>query len=136
MAQAELESKCGIIQHTCNVSCATQVCRQNGGIYAKAAQFASTLLQVPEEFRVELASLTDNYQAMSYDEVQAVVRSETGRSIETLFQTFARDPVAAASLAQVLFSDADMPLSTQAARLMHLLLQHVVPTLPRKLSLC
>lgn len=78
-----------------------QVCRQNGGIYVKAAQFASNLLSVPEEYRAELGALLDDCRPVPLAAVRTLVEAETGRPLEASFAAFSTDAVAAASLAQV-----------------------------------
>lgn len=77
-----------------------QVCRLNGGIYVKAAQFASDLASVPPEYRAALGALTDDCAPMSAAEAAAMVEAETGRSVAASFASFSAAPVAAASLAQ------------------------------------
>ena len=77
------------------------MCRQNGGIYVKAAQFASNLLSVPEEYRAELGTLLDDCRPVPLHEIRALVEAETGRPLEASFASFSPEAVAAASLAQV-----------------------------------
>lgn len=77
------------------------VCRQNGGVYVKAAQFASNLSAVPAAYRDELGQLVDDCHPVALSAVRAVIQSELGQPIEAIFRRFDEVPVAAASLAQV-----------------------------------
>jgi aarF domain-containing kinase len=78
-----------------------QVCCQNGGIYVKAAQFASNLLTIPEDYRVELGRLMNCCKPISMPEVRALIEAETGKPLEATYAWVSEQPVAAASLAQV-----------------------------------
>lgn len=77
-----------------------QVCKSNGGIFIKAAQFASNIATVPTEFREELGQLRDNSCVLSGDVVRAMIEADTKQSVDTLFKHLSDQPIAAASLAQ------------------------------------
>lgn len=51
-----------------------------------------------------LVTLCDQAPATPYDTVQLVVENELGRSVSEMFETFDRDPLGSASIAQVPFS--------------------------------
>ncbi len=75
---------------------------QMGGVLIKLGQFLSIRVDVlPHEVTQELAGLQDEVPAESLADVQAVVAEEFGRPIDQVFDWFAPEPEAAASLAQV-----------------------------------
>ena len=78
-----------------------QVCRNNGGIFIKAAQFASNLATVPVEYREELGALMENDCVLPASVVQAVIEADTGKPLHQSFLELSPDPLATASLAQV-----------------------------------
>lgn len=72
------------------------------GLVMKAGQMASFLPgAMPEEARQILATLQSESAALSYDNVEAVVRRELGGEVDALFDGFERSPFAAASIGQV-----------------------------------
>jgi predicted unusual protein kinase regulating ubiquinone biosynthesis (AarF/ABC1/UbiB family) len=73
-----------------------------GGVLIKLGQFLSIRVDVlPPEVTVELAGLQDEVPAESLADVQGVVAAEFGRPVDQVFDWFAPQPEAAASLAQV-----------------------------------
>lgn len=56
---------------------------------------------IPSNLTTELAKLTNQVPPFPYEQVQALVEKELGKPIEKLFKEFDREPLAAASLAQV-----------------------------------
>jgi len=78
------------------------MCTANGGLYVKAGQFISTAGGVPAAYVRELSKLQDDVAASAIEAVLDVVRNEFGGvAAEDLFAEFDREPMAAASLAQV-----------------------------------
>jgi len=72
------------------------------GLLIKACQFLSSRADVaPPELVAVLSRLQDAVPPRSYDEVAAQVRRELGEAPEEAFASFEREPIAAASLAQV-----------------------------------
>lgn len=72
------------------------------GLLIKACQFISSRADVaPPEYVALLGRLQDNVPPRPYAAIARQVERELGASPETLFTRFAREPVAAASLAQV-----------------------------------
>ena len=72
-----------------------------GATYVKLGQFvASSPTFFPAEFVREFENTLDAVPAISYEEVKKVVESELGPLSDT-YATFDREPVAAASVAQV-----------------------------------
>jgi ubiquinone biosynthesis protein len=73
-----------------------------GGVFVKLGQLLSTRPDlVPPAFVVELARLQDAVRTVAYEDLAPVLRAQLGSEPETVFETFDRDPVAAASIAQV-----------------------------------
>lgn len=73
-----------------------------GPTFIKLGQVLSTRPdQVPPEFIIELKKLQNNVTPIPSEVALEAVRSELGCPIEQVFSSFNKDPVAAASLAQV-----------------------------------
>ena len=73
-----------------------------GGTLIKAGQFASSRPDLlPAAYTEELSSLQDRVPPRPYDSMEAAVVRELGRPIGEVFSSFEREPVAAASIAQV-----------------------------------
>lgn len=73
-----------------------------GGVLIKLGQFLSIRVDVlPPEVTGELAGLQDEVPAEKLADVQAVVAGEFERPVDQVFDWFAPEPEAAASLAQV-----------------------------------
>jgi predicted unusual protein kinase regulating ubiquinone biosynthesis (AarF/ABC1/UbiB family) len=94
-----------------------------GGVLIKLGQFLSIRVDVlPEEVTRELAGLQDEVPPESLSDVQAVVAGEFGRPVDQVFDWFAPEPEAAASLAQVhkarlRDSDQEVVVKVQRARI-------------------
>jgi predicted unusual protein kinase regulating ubiquinone biosynthesis (AarF/ABC1/UbiB family) len=72
------------------------------GAFAKAGQFASIRHDVlPTSMTAELASLRDRVPPLPYSQVRAAVEAELRAPLESLFDEFEREPLGAASIAQV-----------------------------------
>jgi len=72
------------------------------GPFAKAGQFAANRHDLlPASVTAPLAALRDRVPPMPFAQVQAAVESELGAPLATLFADFEREPLAAASIAQV-----------------------------------
>jgi hypothetical protein len=79
-----------------------ELCRTNGGVYIKVGQHLANLdLLLPEEYIHILSSLFDDAPSTNYQDVCRVVTEDLGYSPDELFDDFARQPFASASLAQV-----------------------------------
>ena len=73
-----------------------------GPSFVKIAQvFATRADLIPEPYLGALASLVDQVPALPYPVVEQAIRDAYGRDVGDLFDSFEREPVAAASLAQV-----------------------------------
>lgn len=73
-----------------------------GPTFVKLGQILSTRPDVlPQAYVDALSVLQEDVPGLPFDTVRAVVEGELSRPLETLFATFEKRPVAAASLAQV-----------------------------------
>ncbi len=73
-----------------------------GGVLIKAGQFASTRPDLlPHAYTTTLASLQDRVPPQPYRVIRGAVSHELNRPPEEVFSTFDREPIAAASIAQV-----------------------------------
>jgi predicted unusual protein kinase regulating ubiquinone biosynthesis (AarF/ABC1/UbiB family) len=73
-----------------------------GPTFIKAGQLFSTRADLfPAEYVEELSKLQDRVPAFSYEQVAAIIKEDTGKSIAELFRSFDPTPLAAASLGQV-----------------------------------
>merc|ERR1712194_112729 len=79
-----------------------ELCRQNRGVYIKVGQHLAQLdYLIPPEYIDVLSSLFDNAPISSYQEIRDTVCEELGSYPEEIFDSFSKDPIASASLAQV-----------------------------------
>ena len=73
-----------------------------GPTFVKFGQIVSSRAEnLPPEWQEELNKLQSNVPPFSYDSVQRIITDELGAPPETLFATFDKEPLAAASTAQV-----------------------------------
>lgn len=73
-----------------------------GPTFIKLAQILSTRPDlIPLEYIQELSKLQDNVPPFSYEEVEEIIKKETGKTSEEIFEHFEKKPLAAASIAQV-----------------------------------
>lgn len=78
------------------------LCKTQGGVYVKVGQhIASMNHAVPAEFTSRLVQLEDRAAFRSYSHVERVICKELGGTVADHFESFEREPLAAASLAQV-----------------------------------
>ena len=75
---------------------------KNGSIYIKLGQHLSSLTYLlPIEWTETFIPLQDHCPVSSYESIQAMFLKDTGYPITNLFDEFEREPIGAASLAQV-----------------------------------
>jgi predicted unusual protein kinase regulating ubiquinone biosynthesis (AarF/ABC1/UbiB family) len=73
-----------------------------GPTFVKMAQvFAARADLIPEPYLSQLGRLVDQVPPMPFDDVARTIQESYGQSADELFQSFEREPVAAASLGQV-----------------------------------
>lgn len=73
-----------------------------GGLFIKVGQLISVLANVlPPEFRSQLEGLQDKLPPRPFHEITARLRAEFGAEPDAVFESFVREPIATASLAQV-----------------------------------
>jgi predicted unusual protein kinase regulating ubiquinone biosynthesis (AarF/ABC1/UbiB family) len=73
-----------------------------GPTFIKLGQLLSTRADLlPQPYLEALSRLQDDVQPITYDEVEKIVSSELGVRISKAFAEFEREPIAAASMAQV-----------------------------------
>ncbi len=79
-----------------------QLCVDLRGGLLKLGQFASSRVDLlPEAWLTQLSRLQDQVPFVPYESIAAVIERELGQAPDTLFRSFEREPIAAASLAQV-----------------------------------
>jgi predicted unusual protein kinase regulating ubiquinone biosynthesis (AarF/ABC1/UbiB family) len=75
---------------------------RNGSIFIKLGQHLSSLnYLLPPEWCDTFIPLQDRCPVSSFESVSAMIERDTGQPIESLFAAFERQPIGAASLAQV-----------------------------------
>ena len=72
-----------------------------GPTFIKFGQILSTRTEIPLAMRNELKKLQEAVPPFSYKEVNDIIEQELAAPIEELFVSFEKEPIAAASLAQV-----------------------------------
>ena len=73
-----------------------------GGVLIKLGQFLSVRVDIlPGEVTNELSGLQDKVNAVPFEEIAPCIEEDLGGSLSTLFRSFSREPIGAASLAQV-----------------------------------
>jgi ubiquinone biosynthesis protein len=73
-----------------------------GATFIKVGQIASTRADLlPRGLVDELATLRDQVPPFAFDDVRRTIEDDFGQPLEALFASFEREPVAAASVAQV-----------------------------------
>ena len=89
----------------CHRKCAErtlEVLEQNGSIFIKLGQHLSSMSYLlPEEWTTTFVPLQDHCPVSSYESVAAMVLKDTGLLLDEHFDYFAKEPIGAASLAQV-----------------------------------
>ncbi|KAH8107866.1 ABC1-domain-containing protein [Cristinia sonorae] len=73
----------------------------NGGIFIKLGQHMASLVVLPVEWSSTMRPLQDQCEPTAYEDMEELIRSDLGGSIDELFSEFDPKPVGVASLAQV-----------------------------------
>ncbi len=72
------------------------------GLFIKFGQMISILSNVlPHEFRAPLEELQDHIPPKPYKEIEETILEQTGKKPEDIFESFEKEPIAAASIGQV-----------------------------------
>ena len=73
-----------------------------GGSFVKLGQLLSMRPDlIPKEYCDELSKLLDSIDPFPYEEVESIVKFEFKKPIKSLFKSFEKKPIAAASIGQV-----------------------------------
>ncbi|KXS40334.1 MAG: 2-octaprenylphenol hydroxylase [Methanolobus sp. T82-4] len=79
-----------------------EVLEELGPTYVKLGQILSVRKDlIPLEYADEFAKLQDNVPSFALEDVEYVIQDELGATLDDLFETFERKPMAAASIGQV-----------------------------------
>ncbi|MCO5571473.1 hypothetical protein L7F22_025213 [Adiantum nelumboides] len=78
-----------------------KLCEANKGFYIKAGQFVASLQHMPKEYISILSALQDQASPCAFEVVEVVLEEEFGSDAMDMFQEFDKQPIAAASIAQV-----------------------------------
>lgn len=79
-----------------------EVIESLGPTFIKFGQLLSLRPDViPEEYCTELRKLQENVPSFSFNDVQKIIETEFGKPLLSLFSSFDKKPIAAASIAQV-----------------------------------
>lgn len=115
----------------CHKRCAQrtlEVLEKNGSIFIKLGQHLSSMgYLLPEEWVTTFIPLQDQCPVSSYESIEEMFVKDTGTSIQDRFSEFAREPIGAASLAQVhiaVLKDTDQKV---AVKVQHPSLEEWVP---------
>lgn len=98
------EEKSSVLK-ACHKRCAERtlkVLEKNGSIFIKLGQHLSSMgYLLPEEWTTTFIPLQDKCPVSSYESIEEMFLKDTGRRIEDDFDSFSKEPVGTASLAQV-----------------------------------
>lgn len=75
--------------------------QENGGLYIKLGQHLSSIILLPPEWTNTMKPLQDQNTPTSLPELEAMFRTETGRTFSEAFSEIDAKPIGVASLAQV-----------------------------------
>ncbi|KAL2758205.1 hypothetical protein ACRALDRAFT_2101154 [Sodiomyces alcalophilus JCM 7366] len=94
-----------ILLSDCHKRCAERtlkVLEKNGGIFIKLGQHLSAMnYLLPTEWTTTFIPLQDKCPVSSYESIENMYRRDTGGELLDYFSEFSREPIGAASLAQV-----------------------------------
>jgi len=106
-----------------------RVCERNGSIFIKLGQHLSSMgYLLPVEWTTTFVPLQDKCPVSSYESIEDMYYRDTGRQLLEDFATFSREPLGAASLAQVHTATLkDNPSQGVAVKVQHPSLEEWVP---------
>ena len=115
----------------CHKRCAERtlkVLEANGSIFIKLGQHLSSMnYLLPEEWTTTFIPLQDHCPVSSYESIADMVLKDTGLPIEDHFEEFEREPIGAASLAQVHLATLKGTRRKVAVKVQHPALEEWVP---------
>lgn len=115
----------------CHQRCADRTLRvleKNGSIFIKLGQHLSSMnYLLPLEWTQTFIPLQDKCPVSSYEAIEAMFVADTGQSTLTHFDEFDREPIGAASLAQVHLATVKDTGAKVAVKVQHPALQEWVP---------
>lgn len=115
----------------CHTRCAERalrVCEKNGSIFIKLGQHLSSMgYLLPTEWTTTFIPLQDKCPVSSYESIEEMYFHDTGRQILDDFEEFSREPLGAASLAQVHTATLKENKQSVACKVQHPALEEWVP---------
>ena len=115
----------------CHKRCAErtlEAMEQNGSIFIKLGQHLSSMgYLLPAEWTETFIPLQDRCPVSSYESIEEMFIRDTGRRIEDSFDDFSKEPIGAASLAQVHTAILKETLQKVAVKVQHPNLDEWVP---------
>ena len=90
------------VAHSKSAAKIANLCRENGTLWVKFAQFLSCRPDIlPEEYMVELQHLQNNSKPVAFEKIHPLIIKTWGKNWDETFASFDVVPVATASIAQV-----------------------------------
>lgn len=115
----------------CHKRCAErtlEVLEKNGSIFIKLGQHLSSMgYLLPSEWTETFIPLQDKCPVSSFESIEEMFMRDTGRRLEDDFAEFSREPIGAASLAQVHTATLKESLQKVAVKVQHPSLEEWVP---------
>ena len=100
----------------------------NGSIFIKLGQHLSSLnYLLPVEWTSTFIPLQDHCPVSSYESIERIFVRDTGKPLEYMFSDFGREPIGAASLAQVHLATFRATNERVAVKVQHPILQAYLP---------
>lgn len=89
-------------KHERNAKILFETLKNNGGLYVKLGQVLAMMdLVIPEEYSEAMKPMLNEATISDYESVKSVIESDLHNSLENIFESFNKEPIASASLAQV-----------------------------------
>lgn len=115
----------------CHKKCAERTLRameKNGSIFIKLGQHLSSLnYLLPLEWTSTFIPLQDHCPVSSYESIERMFLRDTGKPLEYMFTEFGKEPIGAASLAQVHLATLKSTQEKVAIKVQHPILEEWIP---------